>query len=310
MQSPNLPTVHCKVVFCEEIRRFYLVAPTFAELIRTLTAILQISPSDRIILKYKDDEEDLVTLSSDIEFETAITLLKPNDLLRLFVTLEQNCSRPVFTDKKCRKIRKEIIRERKDTLRREFKAQFEPRKIVVPLFSPEDEVPLNINSIVKNVGERQWPIGTVIALVNKSNRTGVLEKFSILEPVAPGSFVPFSITMKAPMRDINKLKWKVQLPNGTRFGKFVLKTRAPCSDSDIRKKKHRRSGCGRFNGQRPGCAQRPVWQASCKGLFFREWAHKIVLLKEIGFQGPSICKTLKECAGDVELAAAILVSQQ
>eukprot|EP01120_Amphizonella_sp_Union-15-10_P006176 TRINITY_DN1945_c0_g1_i1.p1 TRINITY_DN1945_c0_g1~~TRINITY_DN1945_c0_g1_i1.p1 ORF type:complete len:314 (+),score=46.54 TRINITY_DN1945_c0_g1_i1:139-1080(+) len=308
--SKQVSTVHCKVIFGEEIRRIPLFAPTFAELDRILRSTLQILPSDRIIIKYKDDEEDLITLSSDLEIETAITLLKPNDPFRVYVSVEQGASLKetpslVSPMKKCLKIRKQMIKEKKATLRRDFNAQFEPCRVVLPITSLEEVVPLNINCTLKNAGERSWPIGTTIILINKCKKINVLDKLVIPGAIEPGSSIPFSIAIKAPSVDVHKLKWKVQLPDGTKFGRFVIKTKAP-SNPDERKKKFKK-GCRKQRSQWPGCAERQALKSRCG---MSPWAPKIAWLKEMGFEGPSIYKTLAACAGDVEQAANILASQQ
>jgi len=77
-------TIHCKVSFNGQIRRFALARNTeFISLKETITRLFSIS--DGFVLKYRDDESDYVILENSEEFKTALTL---SSLLRLIVELK------------------------------------------------------------------------------------------------------------------------------------------------------------------------------------------------------------------------------
>jgi len=74
-------TVHCKVSFNGQIRRFALDGTEFSSLKETITRLLSLN--DEFVLNYLDDESDYVTLDTKEDLKTALTL-SPK-LLRIFV---------------------------------------------------------------------------------------------------------------------------------------------------------------------------------------------------------------------------------
>jgi len=104
-------TVHCKVSFNGQIRRFALDGTEFSSLKETIARLLSLN--DEFVLKYLDDESDYVTLDNKEELKTALTL-SPK-LLRILVdkkdapsTISDDC-----LSKKYRK-RQHKYHERKD----------------------------------------------------------------------------------------------------------------------------------------------------------------------------------------------------
>jgi len=104
-------TVHCKVSFNGQIRRFALDCTEFSSLKETIARLLSLN--DEFVLKYLDDESDYVTLDNKEELKTALTL-SPK-LLRILVdkkdapsTISDDC-----LSKKYRK-RQHKYHERKD----------------------------------------------------------------------------------------------------------------------------------------------------------------------------------------------------
>jgi hypothetical protein len=74
-------TVHCKVSFNGQIRRFALDCTEFSSLKDTITRLLSLN--DEFVLKYLDDESDYVTLSNKEDLKTAL-IVSPT-LLRILV---------------------------------------------------------------------------------------------------------------------------------------------------------------------------------------------------------------------------------
>jgi len=105
-------TVHCKVSFNGQIRRFALDCTEFTSLKETIARLLSLH--DEFVLKYLDDESDYVTLESKEDLKTALTL-SPK-LLRILVdkkdapsTISDDC-----LSKKYRKRHQYIGEIRKD----------------------------------------------------------------------------------------------------------------------------------------------------------------------------------------------------
>eukprot|EP01102_Stenamoeba_stenopodia_P006972 TRINITY_DN194_c0_g1_i1.p1 TRINITY_DN194_c0_g1~~TRINITY_DN194_c0_g1_i1.p1 ORF type:complete len:356 (-),score=105.08 TRINITY_DN194_c0_g1_i1:114-1181(-) len=79
-----------KIKFNEDVRRITLDKPTkFAELRTVLSGLFRALP-ENYVLKYVDEEEDLITISSDMELEEAFELARksPIKILRLNINAE------------------------------------------------------------------------------------------------------------------------------------------------------------------------------------------------------------------------------
>jgi len=104
-------TVHCKVSFDGQIRRFALDCTEFTSLKETIARLLSLN--DEFVLKYLDDESDYVTLSNKEELKTALTL-SPK-LLRILVD-KKDAPSTISDDCLSKKYRKRQFKhhERKD----------------------------------------------------------------------------------------------------------------------------------------------------------------------------------------------------
>jgi len=88
--------IHCKVLYGEEFRRFVVKSASFKELFETVKRLFNLP--DGCTLKYKDDEGDLVTMSSDEELLSAVEFT--TKLLHIVVA---NPSQPQETQSICPK---------------------------------------------------------------------------------------------------------------------------------------------------------------------------------------------------------------
>lgn len=84
-QQNNMQTIkiQCKVQYGQEFRRFALTSSSYASLLNQLKG--SFSTDEPLIIKYKDEESDLITISSDAELAFAIELFT-DAVLRLIVT--------------------------------------------------------------------------------------------------------------------------------------------------------------------------------------------------------------------------------
>jgi len=77
MQSTNVNVntngIHCKVATQDTVRRFFVKNPDYNALLDQICSIFGFS-KDSVVVKYADDEGDLVTVSSDPELQFAIDL--------------------------------------------------------------------------------------------------------------------------------------------------------------------------------------------------------------------------------------------
>jgi len=87
-------TVHCKVSFNGQIRRFALDCTEFSSLKNTIARLLSLN--DEFVLKYLDDESDYVTLSNKEELKTAL-IVSPT-LLRILVDIKKDAAPSTISD--------------------------------------------------------------------------------------------------------------------------------------------------------------------------------------------------------------------
>jgi len=100
---------HVKVQFNTEFRRFGIQAQsTFTELEETLRNLFSIGQTCSLVIKFVDDEKDLVLLSSDVELHHAVALMAP--LLRLVLSVPQDtsfipspCAEPALEKEGCKR---------------------------------------------------------------------------------------------------------------------------------------------------------------------------------------------------------------
>jgi len=74
--------IHCKVSCNEELRRFLFTGTEFSSLLDQIKVVLGLNDKE-FVLKYKDDEGDMITLSSTEELNFAITSTVEKGPLRL-----------------------------------------------------------------------------------------------------------------------------------------------------------------------------------------------------------------------------------
>lgn len=108
----NNSSIHCKVSYNGQIRRFALDGTEFTSFKETIARLLSIN--DEFVIKYRDDESDYVILESAEDLKTALTL-SPK-LLRMLVSVRTDAM--VVTsndDMSCKKNRKrQFYHENKD----------------------------------------------------------------------------------------------------------------------------------------------------------------------------------------------------
>jgi len=83
LNPTTLKVTQFKVTFNEEIRRFAFEGNSYNSLVATVKQVYSLLDNCLFVLKYKDPEEDLITISSDIELIEAIHV--SNDIVRLIV---------------------------------------------------------------------------------------------------------------------------------------------------------------------------------------------------------------------------------
>jgi hypothetical protein len=78
--------IHCKVSHNGELRRFFFTGTEFTSLYNQVKSIMGLNDKE-FVLKYKDDEGDMITLSTNEELAFAISCMVPPSTFRLDVVL-------------------------------------------------------------------------------------------------------------------------------------------------------------------------------------------------------------------------------
>jgi hypothetical protein len=81
MEKPKIDTIHVKISYNDEIRRFIFNGTEFTSLKETIIKVLSLN--DEFVLKYQDDESDYVTLDCQEDLITAL-MISPK-MLRISV---------------------------------------------------------------------------------------------------------------------------------------------------------------------------------------------------------------------------------
>lgn len=86
VSNNNAGGVSVKVEFYGELRRFSTLGASFSSLVQELIAVLDIERGSELLVTYRDDEGDLITMSTDLELKSALV---NGGVLRLFVAYKE-----------------------------------------------------------------------------------------------------------------------------------------------------------------------------------------------------------------------------
>jgi len=82
--TSNNKLVSVKLDFFGELRRFSTLGTSFRTLVDEITSVLNLGKDKQIVIKYRDEEGDLITMSTDMELRSALS--GSGSLLRLQVS--------------------------------------------------------------------------------------------------------------------------------------------------------------------------------------------------------------------------------
>jgi hypothetical protein len=83
ISNNKVKQIHCKLTYNDQIRRFIFYGTEFAELRGHIGTLLSLSPGDGFVLKYVDNESDLITITSNEDLILAMDI--SDKILRLVV---------------------------------------------------------------------------------------------------------------------------------------------------------------------------------------------------------------------------------
>jgi hypothetical protein len=109
----NTENIHVKLQFNDEFRRFFIPSNNpikYTDLQTKIKDLLNITDAE-ILIKYKDEEDEWITISSDVELETGL-LVTGNGIFRLFCEIKGNNSQQPLQNSTCNTLTKDEPEER------------------------------------------------------------------------------------------------------------------------------------------------------------------------------------------------------
>jgi len=251
----------------EEIRRFSfsVTKGNWPSLAQDLCKTFALENSERLIVKYTDDEGDMITISSDEELKEAITSDVGAPYLRLYVASKEheNPSPPSHWKWKVErkrwkehcfkhqhqhqhqhqhlaKIRKKHDRHCANEWRRDRKDRLIAR-FVAHVTIPDDTEFAPNTAFTKvwrfrNEGSGEWPEGSALMFLSRrcGDLMGAKESIPVPGTVKPGEEIEVPVNMLAPSQPGRYVGlWRLCTPFGRKFGQRVwVKITVVNSDSE------------------------------------------------------------------------------
>lgn len=240
--QPLYPSSYsAKVAFGDELRRFSLNDVSFSALEAEIRNVFKFPPSMELGIMYKDDEQDLVTMSCESEMKTALQCVK-NGVLRIVVVEKQsNPIQPLHScfanSKKQGPIRlkdmKKIHKEQKKCFKeKRLRLRF-VKEITVPEgteFAPGTKFTKTWR--LRNESEVDWP--NIFLSFRKGDQLGCCDTMMQLPPVSANQEFDVTVDLVAPEEPGKYCGvWKLCGPWGRPFGealKVKIKVFGPSSD--------------------------------------------------------------------------------
>lgn len=205
-----------------EIRRTAL-PNTFADLEQLISSSFKISSP--MELCYKDDDDDMVRLESEADFQLAKSLMSMN-LMHVRISKPKNISQ-VQKDTTVKTAQEEVKQRRheRDDFQRGSSPLFATLLTIGGLENGSQLPPktaLTVTLTIKNTGKRAWPAGTVLKLVGgyRGNRLTSVTQVPVCSAEVPeGSEVVVSISMTTPCDSGAYFAcWRLTTEAGRKFG--------------------------------------------------------------------------------------------
>lgn len=213
--------IEIKASFNNQFRRFELPKISFNLLVNTLMYLFEFSSSDEFLINYKDEDEDLVCISSDMELQYAIRKFFKDSHLRLYLTERVVLHRDSFktprndksyqteesyTDFSYISPKKQITEE--NYTESDIKCNESGKvlaKFVKDVSIPDCTCMWPNTSFVKtwrfkNTGNRPWPKGSQLVFIGNSDKMSGPDYVSIPESITvkPGDNIDISVPLVAP----------------------------------------------------------------------------------------------------------------
>jgi len=207
-----------KVEYKQELRRFLYTGTTFNSLLHILRELFHLQ--DEVVVQYKDDEDDYITMSTDHELIVALSISGSMMRIRLLSQLEAQQNRI------------SLIETHKQLNIATTSSMFSPDKLVArhvkDVTIPDGTIMSPNTTFVKIWRIRNegypWPSGCHLLYISKKNgdRMGSPDVIPITTgdlPVKTNEEVEISVSLVAPA-NVGKYTgyWRLCSPTGRKFG--------------------------------------------------------------------------------------------
>jgi len=226
----------------QEVRRFVFSSLSLEKLKEKIYSITNIPSTTIIELKYLDDEDDQVVLSTNDDLGYAISLSGAGRMLKVHLHVKQvapwcqphHHSGPNVNLKTSSE---QIPGEPQRIYPMKKVKEFDARFIVHETYPDDAEVPAGTQFVkswrVRNVGSMKWPEGSYFLQIDRANDLNAPER----TPVAsanPNEEVTVSVTMNSPkLAGRYQTYFKLCTPYGKKFGQRLRCQILSTSDSVI-----------------------------------------------------------------------------
>jgi len=245
VNSNSVSISQIKVSFGEELRRTTFKGTSFHDLEAEVRNLFKLKEGSKVVIKYQDDEGDLITLSSDSELAFAINLFL-NKVLRLHVIVTEQrsfvntpltttlpYSQPSFGHfregwndrKRIREFRNYGTGEPNNSNLGKMAARF------VKHVNYDDDCSLEPNTKFmktwqfRNDGKVPWPENCSLLFVGKKRGDQMGGPDSLQanhQKVMPGETIDVSVPLQAPSQPGKYIGyWRLSEPSGKKFGQRV-----------------------------------------------------------------------------------------
>lgn len=250
-----------KAYFNEEIRRFQFEGDSFQALLEKLCTLYQLSAITAAVVKYQDEDNDWITISSDTELRCAYSVASTNNnVLRVSLSIKNPVNQQEETKgihanvlpsqelpfpcrgrhgrgrgARCGHFRggvanveggfgstpRKIMKERKKMMKNAWKHSL---RIVNETYSPEGPLFVagsNLSKTWRIRNEGAFDWNEFSLIFKKGDRMGGADRIPI-EPVASGQEVDISLHLAAPNKPGKYVGvWKICGPMGRPFGQAL-----------------------------------------------------------------------------------------
>jgi len=221
----------------QEVRRFVFSSISLEKLKEKIYTIANLSISTIIELKYVDDEEDKVLLSTNDDLGYAIDLSGTGRMVKVHLIVKQAAPFQWGSPNNLNSSSDQISADPHRKYPMKKVKEFDARFIVHESYPDDAEVPAGTQFVkswrIRNVGSMKWPEGSYFLQIDRANDLSAPER-TLVTSANPNEEVTVSVTMNSPkLAGRYQTYFKLCTPYGKKFGQRIRCQILSTSDSVI-----------------------------------------------------------------------------